>query len=173
MNHIADDGNRARSLQANVVNRMSSVLAMCATKGHFAMSPVATHQDHVGYQLIDEHHPEVTVIEFLSRDVVGPIQSAELREQLESLNWAGFPRNVVIDFQNVRTLGSSAFGVIASFVRRFGRVRVCNINNSLRLGAALIGLDDRVEFAVSREAAIHAAQADARRGAAIPRTIRS
>jgi anti-anti-sigma regulatory factor len=128
------------------------------------MSAVATHQAHIGYQLIDEHHPDVTVIEFLSRDVVGPTQARELREQLESLDWSGFPQSVVIDFQNVRSLGSSAFGVIASFVRRFARVRVCNISNSLRLGASLIGLDDRVEFAASRDAAIRAAVADARRG---------
>jgi anti-anti-sigma regulatory factor len=128
------------------------------------MSSIATQQAHIAYDLIDDDHPEVTVIEFTSRDLVGPVQAHELRDQLESLVWSDLPRNTVIDFRNVRTLGSSAFGVIAGFVRQFGRVRVCNLSHSLRLGAALIGLDDWVEFADSRESAIRAAVNDATRG---------
>ncbi len=124
----------------------------------------ATPRDHVACELIDGNHPDITVIEFQSQDLVGPVQAQELGEQLESVIWSGFSRNLVIDFRNVRTLGSSAFGVIAGFVRQFGRVRVCNISHNLRLGAALIGLDDWVEFADSREAAIRAAVSDARRG---------
>ena len=54
--------------------------------------------------------------------------------------------------------------MIAGFVRQFGHVRVCNLSHSLRLGAALIGLDDWVEFADSRESAMRAAMNDATRG---------
>jgi anti-anti-sigma regulatory factor len=106
----------------------------------------------------------VTVIEFLSRDVVGPHQAEELREQLESLIWAGVPRNFVIDFANVRALGSSAFAAIASFVRKFGHVRICNLSYSLLMGATLIGLDDWVKLIDSRESAIREARRDTRRG---------
>ena len=70
----------------------------------------------------------------------------------------------MIDFRNVRTFGSSAFGVLAAFVRPFLSVKVCNISHNLRLGAALVGLDDWVEFAESRESAIAAAIDDAQRG---------
>ncbi len=70
----------------------------------------------------------------------------------------------MIDFANVRSLGSTAFGEIADFVRRVGRVRVCNLDYTLRLGASLIGLDAWVEFAESRQAAIRAARRDWRRG---------
>ena len=118
------------------------------------MSSIATQQAHIAYDLIDDQHPEVTVIEFTSRDLVGPVQAHELRDQLDSLVWSDLPRNTVIDFRNVRSLGSSAFAVIAGFVRQFGHVRVCNLSHSLRLGAALIGLDDWVEFADSRESAM-------------------
>jgi anti-anti-sigma regulatory factor len=125
------------------------------------MSSIATHQALIAYELISDDHPEVTVIEFQTADILGPHQARELRDQLDSLISAGLPRNVVIDFRNARMLGSSAFGVIARFVRQVWRARVCNVSHSLRLGAALIGLDEWVEFAHSRESAVRAALADA------------
>ncbi len=129
------------------------------------MSSITAHESLIVYELIeDEHHPEVTVIEFSCGDILGPNQARELRDQLDLLISSRVPRNVVMDFRNARTLGSSAFGVIARFVRRLAHVRVCNISHSLRLGAALIGLDDWVEVAESRESAIQDALDDARRG---------
>jgi anti-anti-sigma regulatory factor len=128
------------------------------------MSSVTAHQGYIAYELIEDELPEVTVIEFAGGDILGPHQAEDLRDQLDSLISSGVPRNVVIDFRNARTLGSSAFGVIARFVHRLAKVRVCNIGRSLRLGASLIGLDDWVDFAENREAAIQDALADARRG---------
>ena len=69
------------------------------------MSSIATQQAHIAYDLIDDQHPEVTVIEFTSRDLVGPVQAHELRDQLDSLVWSDLPRNTVIDFRNVRITG--------------------------------------------------------------------
>src|SRR5262249_5768559 len=109
-------------------------------------------------------NPEVVAIEFLSHEIAGPMHARELREKLNSLIRAELPKNFVFDFAGVRSLGSTAFSEIANFVRRVGPVRVCNLAFNLRLGAALIGLDERVEFAESRQAAIRAARKDARRG---------
>jgi anti-anti-sigma regulatory factor len=128
------------------------------------MTASATVQRHIAYELIDEYKPQVTVIEFLSRDLLGPNQAQELHEQLESLIWAGVPRNFVIDFGNARALGSSAFAVIANFVRKYGHVRACNISHGLQLGAALTGLENWVQFAEDRDAVIREAIRDARRG---------
>jgi anti-anti-sigma regulatory factor len=121
-------------------------------------------QAHIACEAIGEHNPEVLVIEFLSPEIVGPIQARELAEQLDSLIRPGLPHQFVIDFANARSLGSTAFGEIARFVRRAGRVRVCNLGDILRLGASLIGLDDQVEFSPSRNQAIRAARKDWRRG---------
>jgi hypothetical protein len=74
------------------------------------------------------------------------------------------PRNFVIDFDNAWSLGSTAFAEIAGFVRRVGCVRLCNLDDTLQLGAALIGLEGQVQFYESRQAAIRAAQRDAQRG---------
>jgi anti-anti-sigma regulatory factor len=121
-------------------------------------------QAHIAYELIDDRDPEVVVVEFLSPEIASPLHGFELGEQLNSLIRPELPRNYVIDFANVRSFGSTAFGEVANFVRRVGRVRLCNLDHTLRLGAALIGLDDWVEFADSRSAAIRAAKQDARRG---------
>jgi anti-anti-sigma regulatory factor len=122
----------------------------------------ATHA-HIAYELIDDDNPEVVVIEFLSREIVGLQQAEELEEQLDSLLLADLPQNFVIDFDNVWTLGSTAFAGIADFVRGAWRVRFCNLDSTLELGAALIGLDGRVEIYESRQAAIRAARRDGRR----------
>jgi anti-anti-sigma regulatory factor len=153
--------NPAHSLHDNVTPSHIVSSRLLQSTGEVAMSSIATHQALIAYELIDDDHPEVTVIEFQISDILGPHQAHELRYQLESLMSSGVPRNVVIDFRNARMLGSSAFGVIARFVRKVWRARVCNVNHSLRLGAALIGLDEWVEFADSRESAIRMALADA------------
>jgi hypothetical protein len=126
------------------------------------MAPI-THA-HIAYEAIGEDGPEVLDIEFLSREIAGPAQALELAEQLDSLLWSGLPHNFVIDFANARALGSTAFAEIAHFARRAGRVRVCNLDGILRLGASLIGLDALVEFADGRAQAIRAARRDFRRG---------
>jgi anti-anti-sigma regulatory factor len=127
------------------------------------MSTATATHTHIVYELIDDDNPEVVVIEFQSPEICGPHLSAELAEQLESLIRPELPQNFVIDFGNVRSLGSSAFGEIADFARRVWRVRLCNLNWSLQLGAAMIGLEGWVEIAESRQAAIRAARRDARR----------
>ncbi len=127
------------------------------------LTATATHA-HIAYELIDDDDAEVVVIEFVSRELVGALHAEELAEQLDALVYTDLPRNFVIDFNNVCSLGSTAFAAIAGFVRRACRVRLCNLDATLRLGAALTGLEGRVEFFDSRKAAIRAAQRDARRG---------
>jgi hypothetical protein len=123
----------------------------------------ATHA-HIAYELIGQDDPEVVVIMILSHQIVGPLESYELGEQLGALIHDDLPSNYVIDFDNVWSLGSTAFAEIARFVHRVWRVRFCNIDSTLQLGAALIGLEGSVEFCDSRHAAIRAARRDARRG---------
>jgi hypothetical protein len=51
---------------------------------------------------------------------------------------------------------------MVAFARRAGQVKICNIHEDLRLGAALSGLDDCAEYAISRQAAINLARKAAR-----------
>jgi len=127
------------------------------------MSTTTTIQAHIAYELIDDHNPDVVVIEFLSQEIAGPCQARELEEQLGSLIRPDLPQCFVIDFGNVRSLGSTAFGAIVGFARKVERLYVCNMQENLRLGAALIGLDECAEFAANRRTAINAARRAAMR----------
>ena len=128
------------------------------------MSTSTMARAHIACEWIGEDKPEVVVIDLLSQEMCSPLLAEELGTQLDSLIRPDVPRNFVIDFANVRSLGSTAFSEIANFVRRVGRVRVCNLDDMLQLGASLIGLDDWVHFAESRNQAIRAARRDWRRG---------
>jgi anti-anti-sigma regulatory factor len=132
------------------------------------MSTASTTQAHIDYELVDGWEPKVVVIGFVSRTISDPDHAHELGEQLDSLIRFDLPLNFVIDFKNVVALGSTAFGEICAFARRVrwwgGSVRICNMHDSLQLGAALIGLEEHAEFATSRQAAIREARESAKRG---------
>jgi anti-anti-sigma regulatory factor len=129
------------------------------------MSSETTNQRaHIAYDVIDDNHPSVVVIEFLTPEIVSPHAAAELGEQLESLFRAGVPRTFVLDFNNVRALGSTAFSELVAFAQQAGRPYVCNLRRELRLGAEIVGLGRCTEFASSRSLAIDAAQRAATQG---------
>jgi hypothetical protein len=130
--------------------------------GSETMSTMTATHAHIAIELIDDDYPEVVVIEFLSREIVGAPQAEELGSQLDSLLYGDLPQNFVMDFDNVWSLGSTAFAEIADFVRKAWPVRFCNLDSTLGLGAALIGLEGRVEVFESRQAAIRAARQEAR-----------
>jgi anti-anti-sigma regulatory factor len=127
------------------------------------MSTTSPTQAHICYELIDDTEPRVVVIEFLTHDIAGPVHADELAKQLDMLVKSGLPHNFVIDFSNIHSLGSTAFGTIVSFARQVGRLHVCNIPKTLEIGAALIGLDACAEFAADRPSAIEYARTAAMR----------
>ncbi len=132
------------------------------------MSTTSPVQAHINYEVIGDHQPEVLLIEFMSAAIVDPVQARELGEQLDSLVRNDLPRQIVLDFKGVRALGSTAFGEIDSFARMVrgwnGEVRVCNLRDTLRLGAALIGLDAHADYAENRQWAVYQARKSAMRG---------
>ncbi len=68
----------------------------------------------------------------------------------------------MIDCGGVRSLGSTAFSEILSFVRTARPVWICNLDDSLRLGAAMVGLENWATFAANRRAAVAEAERTAR-----------
>jgi hypothetical protein len=127
------------------------------------MSTATIIQAHIAYELIEDTKHDVVVIEFVSHDILSPVHARELGEQLNSLIRPDSLQYFVIDFANARSLGSTAFGEIVSFVRKATPVWVCNLDHTLRLGASLIGLDDCTEFVANRRVAINEATRTARR----------
>ncbi len=127
------------------------------------MSTATTVEAHIAYELIEDTNHDVMVIEFVSHDFSSPVHALELGEQLDSLIRPGVEQYFVIDFAEVRSLGSTAFAEILSFVRKAKPVWICNLDETLWLGASLIGLDDCAEFAANRRAAFDKAAKAARR----------
>ncbi|MGO9470406.1 MAG: hypothetical protein ACLQIB_38875 [Isosphaeraceae bacterium] len=118
------------------------------------MSTATNTQAHIVYELVDCTNQNVAVIEFVTHDITSPVHARELGEQLDALFQRHSLRYFIIDFAHARSLGSTAFGEIVSFVREARRVWVCNLDNGLRLGASLVGLDDCARFASNRRMAI-------------------
>src|SRR5262245_15304488 len=110
------------------------VSRLSRARGGVTMSTAATIQPHIAYELIDDTNPDVIVIDFLSHDIADPACAHELGEQLDWLIRPELPQNFVIDFRNVRSMGSTAFGAIVGFARKARRVKLCNLLGTLRLG---------------------------------------
>ena len=121
------------------------------------MSTATTTQTHIAYELIEDTNHQVVVIEFVSHDITSPTHARDLGEQLRSLIQPQSAQYFVIDCSGVRSLGSTAFSEIVSFVHRARPVWVCNLDHTLHFGAALIGLDNWARFAADRRAAIEEA----------------
>jgi anti-anti-sigma regulatory factor len=131
-------------------------------KGNESMSSATTTQAHIAYEVIEDAKHQIVVIEFLSHEISSPARAAELGEQLRSLVKSNSSRYFVIDCAGVRSLGSMAFSEIASFVHKARPVWVCNLDHALRMGAALVGLDNWARFAADRRAAVLEAERTAR-----------
>jgi len=122
-------------------------------------------QSHIVYDLLDRTEPAVVMIAFVTTDLAGPFHGRELGDQLDSLICPDLPMRFVIDFKDVRAIGSTAFCELAAFARRVrwwgGRIEACNLDPSLSFGAALSGLDEHVEFAGTLREAVALAREDA------------
>ncbi len=126
------------------------------------MSTATTGQTHIAYELIEGTNHQVVIIEFLSHHITSPAHARELGEQLCSLLRPRPSQYFVLDCAGVRSLGSTAFSEILTFVHKARPVWFCNLDGSLRLGASLIGLDNWAKFAADRRAAIKEAERTAR-----------
>jgi anti-anti-sigma factor len=124
---------------------------------HAPPEPVAN-QAHIAYELNDDRHPGVVIVEFLSRAIADPAHAAELSQQLCTLIRPEFPSRFVLDFDKVRSLSSTAFGALITFVLKVrqagGQVAICNMDEFVRFGADVIRLGDYAEFSPDRETAI-------------------
>ena len=129
------------------------------------MSTATAIQAHITYDLIEDSDHQVVIIAFASHDIVSAAHARELGEQLDSLIRPRSLQYFVIDFAAVRSLGNTAFSEVVSFVRKAKPVWVCNLDERLRLGASLSGLDDSAKFVTNRHEAIKQAERTAREAA--------
>jgi anti-anti-sigma factor len=126
---------------------------------HAPTEPVIN-QPHIAFDLNDERYPRVVIVEFLSRAFADPTQAAELGQQLCLLIRPDLPKQFVLDFEDVRSFSSTAFGALVSFIfkvrQAHGQVTICNMDEFVRFGADVIRLGDYANFAEDQQMAINA-----------------
>ena len=124
---------------------------------HAPREPVANHT-HIAHSFDDDHRRRVVIVEFLSKAIADPAHAAELRQQLGTLIRPDLPNRCVLDFTGVRSLSSTAFGGLLSFILKVrhagGHVGICNMDEIVRFGADLIRMRDFAQFAADRPSAI-------------------
>jgi anti-anti-sigma regulatory factor len=121
--------------------------------------PVANHA-HIAYAVDNHKNPRVVTVEFLDNAIADPTHAAKLSQQLGALIRPDLPCRYVLDFQGVRSLSSTAFGGLLSFILKVrhadGQVAICNMDEFVRFGADLIRIGDFAQFAGDRASAIAA-----------------
>jgi anti-anti-sigma regulatory factor len=121
--------------------------------------PVANHA-HISYAVNNHKHSRVVTVEFLNKAIADPTHAAALSQQLSALIRPDLPCRYVLDFQGVRSLSSTAFGGLLSFILKVrhadGQVAICNMDEFVRFGADLIRVGDFAQFAGDRSSAIAA-----------------
>jgi anti-anti-sigma factor len=117
-------------------------------------------QAHIAFDLNDERYPRVVIVEFLSRAFADPTHAAELGQQLNMLIRPDLPKQFVLDFEDVRSFSSTAFGALISFILKVrhagGKVAICNMDEFVRFGADVIRVGDYAHFADDPQLAINA-----------------
>ncbi len=119
----------------------------------------AVSQAHIAFDLNDDRYPRVVIVEFLTHAIADAAHSAELSQQLSTLIRPDLPKNFVLDFEDVRSLSSSAYGALVSFILKVrqagGKVSICNMDDFVRFGADVIHLGDYVLFSDDRQSAVN------------------
>ena len=115
--------------------------------------PVANHRQ-IAYTLDSRTQPRVVIVEFLCHAIADPEHAAELSHELGALVRPDLPIRYVLDFEGVRSLSSTAFGALLSFILRVrhagGFVAICNMDEFVRFGADTIRIGDFALFAADR-----------------------
>jgi anti-anti-sigma factor len=123
-----------------------------------ASSPSASSTAHIAYDFNDDMHPQMVIVEFITHAIADPTHAAELGQQLDLLVRPDLPHQFVLDFEDVRSFSSTAFGALISFIFKVrqagGQVAICNMDEFVRFGADVIHLGNYAEFAADRQSAI-------------------
>ncbi|MBN2377440.1 MAG: STAS domain-containing protein [Sedimentisphaerales bacterium] len=82
-----------------------------------------------------EHKPQAIMVELLCRDLMQPDEISRAEESVVTVLMENEGANLIMDFQNVRMLSSSAFGFLLKLnkyiTQRRGRLILCNLEKKV------------------------------------------
>jgi anti-sigma B factor antagonist len=101
---------------------------------------------------------DVVLVEIITDDVQGPALAQELGAELARVAAQDWAKKLLIDFKRVRYLSSTGFAEIFRVVKAFkaagGQIKLCNMDQKIRLGAEIVGLEQVVEICATESAAM-------------------
>jgi anti-anti-sigma factor len=101
---------------------------------------------------------DVALVEIRTRDLQGPMLAQELSNELALVTAQEWARRLLVDFRRVTYVGSTGFAALFKLVSRAraeGReVKLCGMENGVRLGAEISGLEKLVEIHDDEAAAL-------------------
>lgn len=101
---------------------------------------------------------DVTVVNFSDASILDTQQVQDIGEELYALVDKYARRKVVLDFEKVRFLSSSALGVLITLRKKAdqikGKVVLCNLRDEIRKVFKITNLDRMFEFYDSEEKAL-------------------
>jgi anti-sigma B factor antagonist len=102
----------------------------------------------------------VAVVEIRTKDIQGPQLAQELGHELALVMAQDWAKKLLIDFRRVGYLSSTGFAAIFKLVSRAtaeGReVKLCGMEQGVRLGAEIVGLPKVVEIHDDEASALRA-----------------
>lgn len=105
-------------------------------------------------------HPirDVVVVNFNDASILDAAQVQQIGEELYALIDQQARRKIVLDFEKVRFLSSSALGILITLRKKAdqikGRVVLCNLRDDLRKVFRITNLEKMFEFHDSEEKAL-------------------
>jgi anti-anti-sigma factor len=116
------------------------------------------------YEIAERGGSRVVVVDLLIQSIGDPAHAARLGQQLSALIRPDLPNRFVLDFHNVKLVGSTAFGALVAFILKVreagGKVAICSMDHFVRFEADVIHMSNYAEFAPDRNTAIDAALKD-------------
>ena len=101
---------------------------------------------------------DVAVVEIRTKDLQGPMLAQELGAELALVTSQDWARRLLVNFRRVTYVSSTGFAALFKLVSRAraeGReVKLCGMENGVRLGAEIVGLEKLVEIHDDEAAAL-------------------
>jgi anti-sigma B factor antagonist len=88
---------------------------------------------------------EVAAVEILAKELRFPLQAQELETELTLIAGQDWAKQLLVNMKHVKYVSSTGFATLFKLVKQAqdqgGKVKFCNLDPEVRIGADFIGLD--------------------------------
>ena len=103
---------------------------------------------------------EVALVEILAKELRFPLQAQELGAEIALVAGQDWAKQLLVNMKHTKYLSSTGFAILFKLVKQAkdqgSKVKFCNLDPEVRLGADIIGLDKIASLCGSEHEAIKA-----------------